>query len=72
MRSTSTSAPATNQSKQYGVVHEVHFVVAYNKSGWYITSYSKGSPFRTLGPFEDPINPMEAMSLLVANQTLNQ
>lgn len=72
MPSPSTSSPATSQPKQYGVIHEVHFVVAHNKSGWYITTYSKGSPFQTHGPLEGPLTPMEAMAFLVANQNLNQ
>lgn len=70
MRSSSTSSP--EKSERYGLLDEVHFAIARNKSGWYITEYSQGAAFKTYGPLEGPINRLDAMSYLIAQSTLNQ
>ena len=73
MPSTSTSTQATSQTERYGLIAEVHFTINRNKKGWYITECnSGGAPYRTHGPLEGPLTPMEALSFLTANQTLNQ
>lgn len=73
MPSTSTSSPATSPSEKYGLIEEVHFTINRNKQGWFITEINAlGSPFRTHGPLEGPLNRMEAMAFLITNQTLNQ
>lgn len=72
MPSHSISETSTPSSERYGLLDEVHFCIARNKSGWYITEYSQGAAFKTYGPLEGPINRMDAMSYLVANHTLNQ
>lgn len=47
-------------------------MLSRNKKGWYITEYFAGAALRTHGPLEGPLTPMEALSFLTANQTLNQ
>lgn len=70
MPSSPTSKTETNE--RYGLLDVVHFAIARSRSGWYITEYSDGAPFKTYGPLEGPINRLEALSYLIANHTLNQ
>lgn len=51
---------------------EVHFTINRNKMGWYITEIIGGTPRQTHGPFEGPINQLEAMQYIVANNQLTQ
>ena len=71
MQSPNTSK--TKTSERYGLIEEVHFTINRNKQGWFITEInSGGAPYRTHGPLDGPINRRDAMSFLIANQTLNQ
>lgn len=72
MRSPSTSSQAASKTERYGVIHEVHFTIVRNKRGWFVTELVRGSPRQTYGPYTDRVTPLEAMSFLIANQTLNQ
>lgn len=50
---------------------EVHFTINHNKHGWFITEISpRGMPTMTHGPFPDPINRLEAMSILISINNL--
>lgn len=69
--STSTSQTLT-KSERYGMMAEVHFTIVRNKSGWYVTQYVGGSPRQTHGPFQAPLNEMEALAFLISNRRLNQ
>jgi hypothetical protein len=72
MPSPSTSSPAISKAERYGVIHEVHFTIHHNKSGWYVTEYLGGAPLKSHGPLEGPLTTLDAMSFLIANHTLNQ
>lgn len=69
----SPSTSKTSPSERYGLIAEVHFTINRNKQGWFITEINAlGSPYKTHGPLEGPLNRLDAMSFLIANHTLNQ
>jgi hypothetical protein len=46
---------------------EVHFTINHNRHGWFITEIGPtGMPTMTHGPFADPINKLDAMSILIS------
>lgn len=69
--SNSTSPAKTQGSERYGLMAEIHFTIVRNKTGWYVTEYIGGNPRETHGPFEAPLNEMEALAYLISNHKLN-
>lgn len=62
-----TPSKSSSTKANYGVMDEVHFTINHNKHGWFITEISpRGMPTMTHGPFKDPLNRLDAMSILIS------
>jgi hypothetical protein len=57
----------TSRRSDYGLMDEVHFTINHNRHGWFITEIGPtGMPTMTHGPFADPLNRLDAMSILIS------